>query len=362
MTFMVGSWKGLAAVLISALALGLFGVTAAPTTSFTMSPDGNPVVGQMVQFTDTSTAGPTSWSWNFGDGQTSTDRNPAHAYGGPGPYNVTLTAGNGSGSSQQTAPLIVSPVDTLRLNSNGGHPFIVKLVATNQHNGNVQGTGQAIPQNDLFGFFSFPSLTNNPSNPEVFVKILDGRTINGEFWVFYGHLTDLIYDLTVTEVSTGFVKTYHKDAGARASGDADTSGFHATPTPTGSSTTPTPTPTPTPSGSSTRIVDVGANGTKSFMDAQSGGPFTTIQVGDTVKWVWHSTTMYHSTTSGVCTTGGGGYGTDTCTSDGLWDSGLRIVVNNQTPTFSQTFTTAGTFKYYCMEHLSLMTGTVQVVP
>ena len=356
MTFFAGSFRGLAALLVSVFALGLFGTTAAPTASFTMSPDGNPVVGQTVQFTDTSTAGPTSWSWNFGDGQVSTDRNAAHAYGGPGPYNVTLTTSNGSGSSQMVLPVMVTAIDTLRLNNKGSHPFIVKLVATNQHGGNAQSAGQAIPQSDVFGYFSMPGATNNPSNPEVFVKILDGRTINGEFWVFYGHLTDLIYDLTVTEVSTGFVKTYHKDAGARASGDADTSGFHATPTPTGSSTTPTPTPTP--SGSSTRIVNVGLSGT-TFSDSQSGGPFTTIHVGDTVQWVWISTTMYHSTTSGACTTGGGGYGTDECTADGLWDSGLRI---HGAPNFSQTFTTAGTFKYYCTTHQSLMTGTVQVVP
>jgi hypothetical protein len=91
--------------------------------------------------------------------------------------------------------------DTLTLNSS--HPFTVRLVATNQHNGNVQGVGQAIPQSDLFGYFSLPSLTGQPTNPEVFVKILDGTTINGQYWVFYGHLTDLIYDITVTEVATG---------------------------------------------------------------------------------------------------------------------------------------------------------------
>lgn len=350
MTFLAGSFKGLTAILVTVLALGLFGATAAPTASFTMSPDGNPVVGQMVQFTDTSTAGPTSWSWNFGDGQSSTERNPAHAYGGPGSFNATLTTSNASGSSQQVAPLIVSPIDTLRLNSSGGHPFIVKLVATNQHNSNVQGTGQAIPQNDLFGYFSFPSLTNNPSNPEVFVKILDGRTINGEFWVFYGHLTDLIYDLTVTEVSTGLVKTYHKDAGARASGDADTSGFHPTPTPSAAAT-----PTPTPPASSITIVNVGQSG-HSFTDTQSGTAATSIHVGDTVKWVFVSSTA-HSTSSGTCTMGGY-YGEDVCTPAGFWDSGTMVSPS----TFSHTFTSAGTFKYYCEVHKSQMTGTVLVQP
>jgi hypothetical protein len=137
--------------------------------------------------------------------------------------------------------------DTLRLNAS--HAFLVTLVATNQHNGNVQGAGLAIPQNDLFGYFSLPTLTGQPTNPEVFVKILDGRPINGQFWVFYGHLTDLIYDLTVTEEATGHVKTYHKAAGNSAGG-FDTSGFAATATPSAA------TPTPTPSASATIEVSL----------------------------------------------------------------------------------------------------------
>jgi hypothetical protein len=111
---------------------------------------------------------------------------------------------------------------------NAAHSFNVTLTATNQHNGNVQGPGVALPQNDLFGYFSLPSLTANPSNPEVFVKILDGRPVNGKWWVFYGHLTDLIYDLSVRENATGITKVYHKDAG-NAVGGFDTGAFSSTP-------------------------------------------------------------------------------------------------------------------------------------
>jgi hypothetical protein len=109
---------------------------------------------------------------------------------------------------------------------NQAHSFNVTVVATNQHNNNVTGAGVALPQTDTFGYFSLPTLTDNPSNPEVFVKILDGRGINGSYWVFYGHLTDLIYDLTVTDNVTHISRTYHKNAGNEPGG-FDTGSFRA---------------------------------------------------------------------------------------------------------------------------------------
>ena len=114
---------------------------------------------------------------------------------------------------------------------NAVHPFNVTLIATDQHHNNAQGAGVALPQTDTFGYFSLPTITNNPSNPEVFIKILAAP--GGGYWVFYGHLTDLIYDLTVTDVATNLSHTYHKDAG-NSPGGFDTSTF------AGAVTTPAP--------------------------------------------------------------------------------------------------------------------------
>jgi hypothetical protein len=117
---------------------------------------------------------------------------------------------------------------TLVLNS--AHSFNVTLRAINQHDNNATLVGVAVPQTDTFGIFRFPPpVTTDPSNPEVFVKILDARGVNGNYWVFYGHLTDLIYDLTVTENATGRTKTYHKDAGVTPGG-AFTTDFPASAT------------------------------------------------------------------------------------------------------------------------------------
>jgi hypothetical protein len=57
-----------------------------------------------------------------------------------------------------------------------------------------------------------------------FVKILDGISVNGRFWFFYGGLTDLEYTLTVTDDATGTTRTYRKEAGS-ARGGFDTAAF-----------------------------------------------------------------------------------------------------------------------------------------
>jgi plastocyanin len=116
-----------------------------------------------------------------------------------------------------------------------------------------------------------------------------------------------------------------------------------TPTVTPTASVPTPTPTPTPPAGAVVTVSVGAGGARAF-----DPNFVTIHVGDTVKWVWQSN--QHSTTSGTCA--------GSCTANGMWDSGEFFAPH----TFSFTFTSAGTFPYFCTVHLSMMTGVVQVNP
>lgn len=51
-------------------------LTPPPTSDFTYT-----IIGDQVQFTDTSTGTPTSWDWDFGDGSPhSTLQNPIHRY------------------------------------------------------------------------------------------------------------------------------------------------------------------------------------------------------------------------------------------------------------------------------------------
>lgn len=61
------------------------------------------------------------------------------------------------------------------------------------------------------------SLTENPQDPSVFVKIVDGTSINGSFWVYLSSITDRALTYTVTDTETGVTKTYEQAAGKATS-------------------------------------------------------------------------------------------------------------------------------------------------
>jgi len=64
------------------------------------------------------------------------------------------------------------------------------------------GTGVPLtPQSGALWFF-------RPENLEVFVKILDGRPVNGRFWLFFGALSNLGFELTVTDTQSGLIRSY----------------------------------------------------------------------------------------------------------------------------------------------------------
>lgn len=85
-------------------------------------------------------------------------------------------------------------------------------VAWTDHDGNT-GTGKARALTDDTGAFSF----FGESNLELMVKVLDGRGVNGSFWVFYGALSNVAYTLTVTDTATNITRTYTNPSGRMAS-------------------------------------------------------------------------------------------------------------------------------------------------
>lgn len=94
-------------------------------------------------------------------------------------------------------------------------------VTWRDHQGN-SGDGQPVADSNLSGFFWF----FNQENLELVVKIIDGRSVNGHFWFFYGALSDVEYWITVTDNTTGEKRQYHNPP-ENLCGNADTRAFKA---------------------------------------------------------------------------------------------------------------------------------------
>jgi hypothetical protein len=77
--------------------------------------------------------------------------------------------------------------------------------------------GVSAPDSGYFWFFA-------PANVELVAKVLDGRAINQDFWLFYGALSNVDYALNVRDTVSGTAKSYFNPNGRLAS-VADTAAF-----------------------------------------------------------------------------------------------------------------------------------------
>ena len=102
-----------------------------------------------------------------------------------------------------------------------GGRFEIQAWWHDQHNDH-RGRGTAVPfaGSKKTGFFWF----FNPANVELGVKNLDGRSVNGFVWTFYGALSDVEYWVTVTDTEQGRNRTYHNPPGSIC-GIGDTASF-----------------------------------------------------------------------------------------------------------------------------------------
>jgi len=64
------------------------------------------------------------------------------------------------------------------------------------------GTGVAFSEDSAWFWFF------RQGNPELLVKVLDGGPVNGHWWVFFGALSNVEFDLTVTDRATNRTATY----------------------------------------------------------------------------------------------------------------------------------------------------------
>jgi hypothetical protein len=116
-----------------------------------------------------------------------------------GAFSATFTSIRGF--LDPPAPCKPGP-DTLCLLDNR---FRVKVAWQNQFDGS-SGAGKPIPRSNVTGFFSF----GDPSNVELLVKMLDFGDVVKVFW---GQLTNLQYNLEITDTRTGRIQNYTNTAG-----------------------------------------------------------------------------------------------------------------------------------------------------
>jgi streptogramin lyase len=85
----------------------------------------------------------------------------------------------------------------------------------------TSGNGQTIALTGDTGAFWFFSA----NNIEIVVKVVDGRSFNGYYWVFVGSLSNVHYEVTVRDLATDQVNAYVHEQGILQS-LSDTAAFH----------------------------------------------------------------------------------------------------------------------------------------
>ena len=130
-----------------------------------------------------------------------------------GAYTIKLACG--------AAGPTCKPNDTTLCVGNGR--FSVQ--ATFDAGGGNAGQAHAVPLTNDTGYLWFFSA----SNVEVVVKVLNGCALNSRFWVFAGGLTNVKVTMTVTDIQTQTIKTYHNPPMTEFQPIQDTSAFATCP-------------------------------------------------------------------------------------------------------------------------------------
>ena len=130
-------------------------------------------------------------------------------------YTLTLVCAASTGGSGSCTP----SSNTLCLNSGRFS------VTTSWQSSTGSGTGTAIPLTDDTGYFWFFSA----DNVEMITKVLNGCSINSNYWVFAGGLTDVDVMWTVTDTQTNTVKHYSNPANTAFQPIQDTMAFATCP-------------------------------------------------------------------------------------------------------------------------------------
>ena len=93
-----------------------------------------------------------------------------------------------------------------------GDRFRVEIGWTDFQGQTGPGRAAGLATEDTGSFWFF-----NPDNIEMVVKALDGRQNNDHLWIFYGSLTNVEFEMTVTDTQSSLTKVYTNPPGNFAS-------------------------------------------------------------------------------------------------------------------------------------------------
>lgn len=131
---------------------------------------------------------------------------------------LSLAAGSGAGTAPAAAAATALPPCAPADVCLHGDRFRVEVEWSDFSDGSGDGTGTSLTS-DTAWFWFF-----RRGNPEMLVKVLDGRPVNGHFWVFYAALSNVGFELRVTDRVSGDTATYESPLGSFAS-RGDTAAF-----------------------------------------------------------------------------------------------------------------------------------------
>ena len=105
----------------------------------------------------------------------------------------------------------------------GDQRFQIQVTVNTSEGQGLHGPGSDIALSSLgishggiFWFFS-------PTNPEMLIKVLNGCSLGGHYWIFFAALTNVGYSVTVTDTVTGHSRTYTNSDNTTAAPVQDTS-------------------------------------------------------------------------------------------------------------------------------------------
>ena len=183
--------------------------------------------GNPVRFTDTSSGPVELRRWNFGDGTESSSPAPEHAWTEPGFFKVTLRVSGGQRESSVSRTFLVAAAEpqgtcvptaeTLCL-QDSRYAVAAQWRKADGETGMATVVHAGTNDSGLLRFFS-------PDNWEILIKVLDGCSLNGHFWVYAASTTDIGYIIRVTDSATGLEKEYRNEPGMPASAITDATAF-----------------------------------------------------------------------------------------------------------------------------------------